>query len=93
MNLFERLTKEYTNEEIMQALWVEGNKRKIQVFTKFLEVNYKGLKGGNILWIGDDEAERLNGENEYLIAADIQRRFNRLAPDKFMLHISMREYL
>jgi hypothetical protein len=69
----------WSDEDILQTLFGEGRKRDIQVFTKFLEVGYKGLDGGSVVIVKPD-LEHYES-TEYERAVNIGREFGRLTPD------------
>ena len=81
-----RWARDWTREQIIEVLFQEHRSSDVALFQKFLEVGFKELEGGNVIFTdGSFESERCNKKNEKHKAGKICREFGWLSIDFFYL--------
>jgi hypothetical protein len=81
------LCRTWTKEQILDDLASKGKTQAIELFNKFLVVGWKGLNGGNVIFMPEmtEEDVTTNQENQYAAAIRLIGGYGWMTPDIFYL--------
>jgi hypothetical protein len=84
---FPDLAKEWSKDQILDDLKNKGKTADIELFRKLLDVGWKGLKGGNVIYFPEmsEEDIKANCENEYAAAIQLVKHYSWMTPDLFYI--------